>query len=400
MSQAHSSTPPIFDVIVIGLGAMGSATAFHLASRDQRVLGLDQFHPPHTQGSSHGQTRIIREAYFEHPAYVPLIQRAYELWGDLQNGFPGEEPLLTLTGGLMIGPENGLLFPGALRSATTHQLPHEVLDSDEVTARFPALRPEPSQRAVWEPRAGFLFPERCIHRHLGRAREKGALLRTGEKALRWHPDGMGVRVETSVGTYLAKTLIVTAGAWANALFPDWNVPLTVERQTLFWFTPRAGPSQFLQDQCPIHLWETPEGEFFYGFPDIGDGVKLARHHGGPPTSPETVLREVTAEDELTIRRLARRFIPDAEGSTRAATVCLYTNTPDSHFWIDHHPEYPNVWLGSPCSGHGFKFASVIGEILADAAMDRSPRFDLTLFKARNPWSSSPSPLGARPDQSR
>ncbi|MBI3871100.1 MAG: N-methyl-L-tryptophan oxidase [Verrucomicrobia bacterium] len=382
-----------FDVIVAGLGAMGSATAFHLASRGLRVLGLDRLEPPHCLGSSHGQTRIIREAYFEHPAYVPLVQRAYELWAELQER--SGESLLLLTGGLMIGPESGVLFPGALRSAQTHRLPHEVLSSDDVVRRFPALRPESTQKAVWEPRAGVLFPERCVARHLQAARDCGDVLRTGEAVTKWEPDGAGVRVETSGGAYRSGALVVAAGAWAQSLFPTWRLPFTVERQTLFWFEAARRAELFQRERCPIHLWETPEGEFFYGFPDLGDGVKLACHHGGPPTTPETVSREVTAADESAMRRLARRFIPDAEGRTRSATVCLYTNTPDSHFWLDHHPDHPQVWIASPCSGHGFKFASVIGEIMADAATGRRSPFDLSLFRARAVAPSCANPLGAR-----
>ena len=393
MTPSHATFEPSFDVIVIGLGAMGSATTFQLASRKLRVLGLDRFHPPHSEGSSHGQTRIIREAYFEHPAYVPLIQRAYELWGELQA--QTQETLLTLTGGLMIGPESGILFPGALHSAQTHGLSHEVLDAHEVARRFPALRPESSQKAVWEPRAGVLFPERCVARYLEAARRSGATLRTGECVTRWEPDGQGVRVVTSQGVYRAGALVVAAGAWAQSLFPTASVPLTVERQTLFWFDTLRRAESFQLGQCPIHLWETPDQEFFYGFPDLGDGVKLACHHGGAPTTPETVSRAVTDEDELAMRRLTRRFIPDADGATRSSTVCLYTNTPDSHFWLDRHPEYSQAWIASPCSGHGFKFASVIGEIMADEVMGRSSKLDLTLFRSRNRIPAGINPSGTR-----
>ena len=370
-----------FHTIIVGLGAMGSAAACHLARRGQRVLGLDQFSPPHTSGSSHGQTRIIREAYFEHPLYVPLLQRAYELWHELEA--VTKESLLLTTGGLMIGSPGGEVFPGSKRSAEEHRLPHEVLTAAEVRRRFPALQPHDDQQAVWEPRAGILFPERCISAHLQAARSWGAQLHVDERVLGWSGEGRGVRVRTSRGDYLASNLLLTAGAWAQTLLPDISLPLQVERQVLFWFDAARDPECFRPDRCPIHLWETPRGELFYGFPDLGDGVKLARHHSGAITTADSVDRVVSSEDEAAMRRLAARYIPSSNGALRNAVVCLYTNTPDSHFWIDRHPGHPQVLIGSPCSGHGFKFASVMGEVLAGEVMEERSRFDLSLFRARH-----------------
>jgi sarcosine oxidase len=378
-----TAMPSSYDVIIIGLGAMGSAAAYHLAQRGQRVLGLDRFSPPHTMGSSHGQTRIIREAYFEHPCYVPIVQRAYVLWDELSRA--ANTPLFLQTGGLMIGAPDSIVFTGAKRSADTHRLPHELLSADEVRQRFPALRPDEDMMAVLEPRAGILFPERCIAAHLALAGRHGANLRTEEPVVRWSATKDGVEVTTIKGAYRASQMILSAGSWARELLCDLNPPLTVERQILFWFEPKAAPKLFYAEHCPIHLWEVGAGEgrkFFYGFPDLGEGVKVAGHHDGAAVSPESVSREVTPAEVEAMRRLLRRYLPRADGPLRSTTVCLYTNTPDEHFWIDRHPLYRQVLIASPCSGHGFKFSSAIGEILSDLAATGKSQFDLSLFKNR------------------
>ena len=371
------------DVIVIGLGAMGSATAYHLARRGQRVLGLDRFSPPHTMGSSHGQTRIIREAYFEHPSYVPIVQRAYVLWDELARAV--NAPLLLPTGGLMIGAPDSIVFSGAKRSADTHRLPHEVLSASEVRQRFPALRPSDDMMAVLEPRAGILFPERCIAAHLALAARHGANLRTEEPVVRWIAAGDGVEVTTTKGVYRAGQMILSAGSWARKLLPDLDPPLTIERQVLFWFDPKSAPTLFYAEHFPIHLWQVDAGEgvkFFYGFPDLGEGVKIAGHHQGAAVSPDSVSREVAPAEVDAMRGLLRRYLPQADGPLRSSTVCLYTNTPDEHFWIDRHPAHPQVIIASPCSGHGFKFSSAIGEILGDMVTSGISQFDLSLFKNR------------------
>lgn len=373
MSTSH-------DVIIVGLGAMGSAAAMQLARRGVRVLGLDRFSPPHTMGSSHGQTRIIREAYFEDPTYVPIVQRAYELWDDLQRS--SGTNLFLKTGGLMLGRPDSIVFTGAKRSAETHHLPHEILSSAEVSRRFPAIRPEPDMMAVYEPRAGILFPEACIAAHLSLAAKGGADIRVNESVLSWQATDRGVSVHTTKATYTAGRLILSAGAWARELLTDLRPPLTVERQLLYWFEPARSPAQFSAANCPIHLWQFDGHQFFYGFPDLGEGVKIARHHHGITGEPEQIFHAATPEETSDMQQILRRFLPDAAGTLRASAVCLYTNTPDEHFWIDHHPAHPNVIIASPCSGHGFKFASAIGEILADLATTGRSPFDLALFKNR------------------
>jgi sarcosine oxidase len=366
-----------FDVVIVGLGAMGSAALFHLAKAGKKVLGLDRFSPPHALGSSHGQTRIIRETYFEHPTYVPIVQRAYELWDELAQ-MTGQQ-LFVQTGGLMIGRPDGVVVTGARRSAATHRLPHELLSAQEITRRFPALHPDMEMAGVWEPRAGILFPEQCIAAHLGCARDRGAMLHCDEKVLRWEADGDGAKVTTERGEYRAERLILSAGSWMKSSLPDLDLPLTVERQILFWFD-SSDRKSFQPERCPIHLWEHAPGKFFYGFPDLGHGVKVAGHHEGEITDPDSIRREVAAEEVEVMRRIIRPFLPTLDGPLREAVVCMYTNTPDGHFLIDAHPSLPQVLMASPCSGHGFKFSSAIGEILAELITKGESRFDLSLFR--------------------
>ncbi|MFO1497434.1 MAG: N-methyl-L-tryptophan oxidase [Verrucomicrobiota bacterium] len=371
-------SPDCYDVLIIGLGATGSAAGYHLARRGVSVLGLDRYIPPHSFGSSHGQTRIIREAYFEDPAYVPLVQRAYELWADLEE--QAGQRLFVPTGGLMIGPTNGTIYVGAKRSADEHHLPHQLLTSDQVRQQFPMFAPEPGTAAVLEPRAGVLFPERCIEAHLRLGQEAGASWHCGESVSSWNPEGEVFRVITDHGQYAAKRLLFCAGAWTKSLLPDLALPLVVERQVLFWFDAVTESACFRPGQCPIYLWEYGDGQFFYGFPDMGEGVKIAGHHAGRLVDPDRVDREVTSEEVSQMREVLRRYVPLADGPLRSTAVCLYTNTPDYHFVIDRHPTHPQILIASPCSGHGFKFSSAIGETLADLITTGSSRFDLRLFR--------------------
>lgn len=369
-----------YDVIIVGLGAMGSAACFHLAKTGQTVLGLDRFIPPHTNGSSHGQTRIIREAYFEHPIYVPLVQRAYALWAELER--ESGRKLFQQTGGLMIGPPDGIVYSGAKRSAEEHRLPHELLTAAQIRKRFPALQPTDRMAGVWEPRAGILFPEDCVAAHLDLARRAGATLACDEPVVSWTANSTRVSVRTAKNHFEAGQLIISAGAWAGQLLSELPLPIQIERQILFWFSAQAHPEWFQSDRCPIHLWEDESGHLFYGFPDLGHGVKIARHHDGQTVDPDTVQRQVSASEVESVRQLLARFLPHANGQFISATVCLYSNTPDGHFLIDRHPEHPNVLIASPCSGHGFKFSSAIGEVLRDLLLTRRSQFDLSLFRLR------------------
>ena len=370
----------MFDVIVIGLGAMGSATLYELARRGVRTLGVDQFAPPHTLGSTHGRTRIIREAYFEHPLYVPLVRRAYELWEELER--EAERTLFHQTGGLMIGPADGAIVGGARRSALEHDVPHELLTPDEVRRRWPAYDPPDDHAVLFELRAGLLLPEACVETYLELARRHGATTRTGERVRSWRADEDGAAVTTESATYRASRVVLTAGAWLRSLVQDAPLPLTVERQMFHWFEPAARRHSHRAERCPLALWEFARDRMVATFPDLGDGVKAGVHHEGETTDPDTVRRDTTPEEDAEIRGILSRLMPDAAGRQLEARVCLYTNTPDHDFLIDTHPTKPAALLVSPCSGHGFKFASAIGEIVADIVTRGESKFDLTPFRAR------------------
>jgi sarcosine oxidase len=366
-----------YEVIVLGLGAMGSAALYQLARAGAKVLGVDQFTPPHTQGSSHGQTRIIREAYYEHPSYVPIVQRAYDLWDRLEK--ESGSRLFLQTGGVMIGPRGSAIPEGALLSAVQHGLEHEVLEAAEIHRRWPALSPSAGMVGVVERRAGILFPEECIATHLRMAAKPGAETRLNERVREWSATSDGVQVRTSQGEYAAAKLIISAGAWLPALVPPLAGQLKVERQVLMWFAAKSSPETFHPSRCPIHLWSYDDGRLIYGFPDLGTGIKIAKHHEGARSDPDQVDRTIHPEEVEEMRALLDRFLPEANGRFLEATVCMYTDTPDQHFLIDFHPEHGNVLIVSPCSGHGFKFSSAVGEIAAELIARGKSRFDIGLF---------------------
>jgi len=354
-----------YDAIVVGLGAMGSAVAFEVAKRGQRVLGIDRFEPPHTMGSTHGKSRIIREAYFEDPGYVPLVARAFEKWGEIES-LSGRR-IFERTGGLMLGPPDGRLVSGALASAKEHRLQHEVLDAQQVMRRVPGLRAMADMVGVVEPRAGVLQPEVAITACLELARKFGATIATNERVVGWEPRDRRLRVATEQRAYECERLIIAAGAWTSALVPDLGVNLSVERQVQHWFRPAA------PIRTPIIMCEYAPGRFWYSIPDRGEGIKVAIHHEGSTVDPETVDRTVGAEEVVYVRALLRTYMPDADGPLIESSVCLYTNTPDERFLVGRHPTHPNVEIVSACSGHGFKFASAIGEIVAERVTSDSGR---------------------------
>jgi len=373
---------PTFDVIVLGLGGMGSATAYHLARRGQRVLGLERFTPAHARGSSHGRSRVIRLAYFEDPAYVPLLLRAYELW--LELGRSAGEPLLTATGGLMLGSSDSALVAGSLRSARSHGLAHELYTNAELRRRYPQLLPAAETVALLDPRAGFIDPEASVRVHLQQAAAAGAELHFSEPALSFTAAASGdrVRVRTERGEYEAGALVLTPGPWAPQVLADLALPLTVERHVLYWFEPPAGVAAFSADRFPVYIWERADGVHFYGFPHQPGppgGVKVSFFHVGSPCTPEGIDREVKESEVAAMRRCVREHIPGLYGPLLHATTCMYTRTPDGHFVIAPHPRHGNVFIGSPCSGHGFKFVPVIGEILADLVTRGATAHPIALF---------------------
>ncbi|HWH24642.1 MAG TPA: N-methyl-L-tryptophan oxidase, partial [Candidatus Limnocylindria bacterium] len=295
-----------YEAIVVGLGAHGSATAYQLARRGVDVLGIEAFGRAHELGSSGGLSRIIRLAYFEHPDYVPILRAAWDLWPAIEQAAGSK--LLTVTGGLYAGRRGAGVLEGAVESARRHALPHELLDAAETARRFPALRLDDDMAALHEPLAGALYPERCIEAHLSLAERHGATLRFGERVTGWQPDGDGLTVTTDARTYRADRLVLAAGAWLPGLLADLALPLSVERQPLFWFEP-AGDAQLLApDRLPIYIVELDAEQTFYGFPVLaGQGAKVARHHGGRPTTPDSVERTIGAHDEAPVRDFVERY---------------------------------------------------------------------------------------------
>jgi len=365
-----------YDTIVVGLGAMGSAALYHLASRGVKVLGIDRFAPPHIHGSTHGRTRIIREAYYEHPCYVPIVQRAYELWAALEH--EAGEQLFVQTGGVMIGPPDGLLFGGALRSAKEHGLAHTILDPAALHTRYPGFRVPEGSLALLEPRAGLLFPEKCVEAHLALAQRAGATVRTGVTVTGWDADE-GVQVSTDAGDFRANTLILAAGPWLPALIPELGIPLEIERQLFHWFEPSSHPEWYDAAHSPISLVEYADDRYFATFPNVGHGVKAGIHHEGAVIDIDAARQPATAAEGAAMLALLARYLPQAAGRILDRATCVYTNTPDHDFLLDAHPAHANVIIASPCSGHGFKFSSAIGEILADLVTSGKTSFDLAPF---------------------
>jgi len=369
-----------FDVVVIGLGVMGSAALHRLARRGVRVAGIERFAPGHDRGSSHGATRVIRLAYFEHPSYVPLLRRAYALWRELEQ--ESGTALLHVTGIAEMGPPDGMLVRGTLASARLHELAHEVLSAAELMRRFPAFRLPPHYAAVLQPDGGFLAAEPAVHALVAQAQHAGAHLREGETVRAIGPRAGGVQIDTDRGTIEAGVAIVAAGPWLARLLPDLPVPLRVTRQAMAWFTPKD-PAPFAPGRFPVFLLESPHG-MHYGFPPFaGAGIKVAKHHHDDESvDPETYDRRLSANDEALIRNAVADHLPAANGALVDARTCLYTVTPDGDFVIDRLGGFPQVIIASPCSGHGFKFAPVIGEIVADLAAKGATAHDISRFSLR------------------
>jgi sarcosine oxidase len=364
-----------FDAIVVGVGGMGSAALYHLARRGLSVLGLERFDVPNELGSSHGITRIIRLAYYEDPSYVPLLVRSYELWRELETGV-GEQ-LLHITGSLDAGPPGSFVFEGSRRSCEEHGLEHEVLGAAEVTRRFPAYRLPAEILALFQHDGGFLLPERCIVAHVEQAQALGAVVQARERVLGWEPTEDGVRVTSDRGVYEAERLVLTAGVWLGELA---GLPIVAERQVLAWLQPLQ--ARLFAPECfPVFNLIVEEGHY-YGFPVFGiPGFKFGHyHHLEERVDPDVLDREPRREDEELLRAFASRYFPEGAGPTMTLKGCLFENTPDEHFLLGLHPEHDQVVVAGGGSGHGFKFASVIGEIVAELAGDEAPRLDIGLLR--------------------
>lgn len=356
------------DVIILGLGAMGSAAAWHLAERGKRVLGIEQFKSPHDLGSSHGGSRIIRQAYFESPDYIPLVLRAYELWHRLERDC--STSLLHTTGGLVIGRRNGELIPRTINAARRHGIAIEILEPAELTRRFPAFQPQADDMAVYEPYAGYLVPEDAIQAMLQSGSRCGAELHFDEKVVSWSAAGDHVEVRTGAATYTAIHLVIAAGPWASQYLRT-NLPLRVTRQVMAWIQPRNGVAAFLPQQFPVFIAEDLHGgPAAYGIPAIDGpqgGVKVAIHGSDNVCTPESVDRTISESEIRQIIEALKPRLPALDGELLRAKTCLYTVTPDEHFIIGAHAQLLSCTIACGFSGHGFKFAPVVGEILADLA---------------------------------
>ena len=374
--MGESLNTETYDVIVIGCGGFGSSAMFHLAQRGLKVIGIDQFHPPHDRGSSHGETRIIRKAYFEHPSYVPLLHRAWELWEELSESV--DERLIEQRDLLMAGSPGSEVIEGARLSARLYGLPMENLTAAEAAIRYPEFHLPEDYAVAIESTAGYLWAERCVASHLSSAASFGAQLRHNETVLSVSSSGTGVQVQTDRGCYSAGAAVVTSGAWTGQLLSDYARHISVLRKTLCWF-PVTSENWIRKDRAPLFFVDAPESQF-YGIPSVdGATIKIGMHTGGEVVpDPTTLSRQVTEEDELPISRFAGKYLAGIK--PQASRSVMYSMTPDGHFLLDRLPELPIV-VAAGFSGHGFKFTSVLGEVAADLVQRGQTGLDIGFLSA-------------------
>ncbi len=367
-----------FDVAVIGLGAMGSAALFHLAQRGKGVIGIERFLPGHDRGSSHGESRAIRLGYFEHPSYVPLVRSAFANWRELER-LTGET-ILTTTGILEAGKPGSRIVQGSLEACELHDLVHERLDADEIHRRFPAIVLPQGYSAVWQPEGGFLRPELGNALHLKLARESGATVLGETQVLGIEPGAGSVRIVLQGRTIDVGAVILSAGAWMGDLIPQIRTHLTISRQVLCWYATRR-PELFALGALPVFVVDGDD-DIVYGFPDFaGTGLKCASHYAsGLLASADEAKQDAGPDDEARTRRFLERYVPEGAGRLLGMKTCMYTMTPDEDFIIDRLPDNHRVVVASACSGHGYKFASVIGEVLADLATEGETQHDISRFR--------------------
>ncbi len=369
----------MYDAIVIGVGGMGSATVYHLARSGCRVLGLERFGIPHAFGSSHGSTRIIRLAYSEGPEYVPLLHAAYRYWREIED-LTGES-ILQVTGGLDIGPEGSWTIEGSRRSCREHGLAFEELDGVEVNRRFPGYRLPGTMGAVFQPDGGYVRSEVAIRAYAAAARTLGAEIVAETTVRGWERSPAGVRVDTGKGAYEAGKLVITAGPWVGRLLPGLRRVCRPERQVMLWTEP-LNAAAFDPGRFPVFNMEAPSGRY-YGFPDDrGEGFKIGKyyHLRQQVSDPDRLDRECHPEDEAVLREGIEAYFPEANGATRRMAACMFTNTPDTDFVLDRYGDTEDVFVAAGFSGHGFKFCSVVGRIMADFCLDRPTRWDIARFR--------------------
>ena len=364
---------------------MGASVSYNLARKGLRVLNIEKFGVNNDHGSSHGKTRIIRLAYYEDPRYVPLLRRAFDSWKEVES--KSGKKLLLMTGGLMIGHADGALVKGVLKSAETHGLSHEVLSAAEAGRRFEAFSIPDEFEAVYEQSAGVLFAEECVRAFVGLGSEAGCEFRFSEEVRGWKSGAESVEVETHLGRQTASRLILCAGAWNTRLFGG-SIPLRCERQVPFWF-PSGGKERFMPPKMPVFIMEEGKDSYYYGIPEVGHGVKVARTHGGEIGDPDKVRREVSEEDIAPVRDFVSKRMSGLDSRPTSSSTCLYTNAPDLNFVVGQHPAEPRVTILSACSGHGFKFASVMGEVVANMTAGEKVGYDVSFM--------SPQRFGAEGD---
>jgi sarcosine oxidase len=377
--------------IILGLGTMGAAAALELARRGVRVVGIDRFAPPHTLGSHHGGSRIVRDCYFEHPDYVPLLLRARQGWDRLERDARGvaslaDGPIVHRPGVLYLGPAGSEVVERSFESGCAHGIACERLDARAVRARFPQFAVPDGWGALLEPGAGFVRPERAIAATLALARRHGAALALDERVLDWSDTASGVRVRTDRGIHEADTLVICAGAWTPAIAARLGVPLVPQRVVIAWITPRD-PAACAAPRMPVWYVDRPGAPGLYGIPaapDQGDprGMKVA-FHAGTPCDPDAPRTPPTADELQALADATATHVPGAAGPVTAHATCLYTMSPDGHFVIDQVPGCARTWIACGFSGHGFKFMPVIGEALADLATAGATRLPIDFLRIRN-----------------
>ena len=365
------------DVIIIGLGAMGSATSMFLSHNGVKVIGFDSYSPPHEFGSSLGHTRVIREAYHEGTTYVPIVQRAYEIWLEMNEN--SKVPIIETYGGLLIGRKTGDI-ENALKSANKYDIPIKKMTTDEISQKFSVLNPPKEYIGLLESRGGAVFVENSINHMLNTALNNGSIHKYNERVVRWSKKSNYYLVETNLGNYKTEKLVFSSGAWITKLIPTLKLPIKIERQVLFWFSPRKNPDKFKSINMPNSGWDLDNGLSFYTMPNLENrGFKVAMHHNGEFVDPDTLIRESNDSDLKMVRDFLEEYIPDGNGELIDSKVCMYTDTPDQDFLIDSHPDDENIIICSPCSGHGFKFTPAIGEICSSLIINNSTNFDLDKF---------------------
>jgi len=388
IQKSNNDEQKNFDVIVLGVGSMGSSTCYYLAKRGIKVLGLEQFDIPHEMGSHAGQSRIIRKAYFEHPDYVPLLERAYQNWKHLEN-ITGTKVYFK-TGLLYFGRPEHLMMKGVHGSANKYDIKVDALSAMDMKTKYPQIKIPNDYEKLYEPEAGFVTPERAILLYTDQALRSGAVIKTKVKVLQWSKTSDGIEVRTSAGSYYAKKIIITAGPWAGKMIPSLSSTLSVSRQMVAWVIPKK-ISLFELGRIPCWtIADDAKPSIYYGFPilPVGKfndpiGFKLAHHYHGELSDPDTISRVPTAEDEANLVYALNKFFPDGYKATHVMKTCMYTNTPDENFIIDFLPGYDKqVAVATGFSGHGFKFVSVVGEIMSDFAIKGSTGLSIGFLNAK------------------